>query len=341
VGMTGSVVEVTRGQAVESRHVVHVAVARAAGTLEAGSGDVVIPTFARSAIKAMQALPLVEDGVLAQVGWGDDELALACASHSGEPVHVEIVRRMVAGLGLREETLACGPQTPMNRSAAAALREGGELPGRLHNNCSGKHAGMLALAAHHGWALDGYHRAGHPVQERMLGELIRWCTLPAADVMQGVDGCGVVTFALPLASLAMGFARFAGAASTGEPGPARVAAAMAARPHLVAGTDRLCTVLMSVTGGRILAKVGAEGVYGVMVPSAELGIALKVEDGGRRAAEPAVLAVLRELALLDAGEWEALAEMAEPAVENTRREKVGMLRARVRLEAAGVARGAQ
>lgn len=331
---SGCVVEVLRGGVVESRHEVHVVATGQGGRPLASAGDASLLTFARSAVKPFQALPLVEDGVWDALGFGAAELALACASHSSEPEHTALAESMLARLGVGEAALACGAHAPFHRPTARAMREGGQSPGRVHNNCSGKHAGMLALARHHGWPLDGYHEAGHPVQQRMLREMSRWCDVPSPAIPVGVDGCGVATFAVPLDRLAGGFARFAAAAAKGEPADV-VADAMSSNPRLVAGTGRLCTALMEATGGRVLAKVGAEGVYGAMVPEEGVGVALKVADGAKRAAEPALLVVLGELGLLSEEEQGSLAEWLSPAVDNTRGERVGEIRARVQLRRAG------
>jgi L-asparaginase II len=325
-------VEVWRSGLVESRHRVRVAVVDAAGRLRASSGDVDSPVYARSAVKPMQALPLVEDGVFEQLGLTDAELALACASHSGEPRHVELAYSMLAKARAGEEDLACGPHPPFHRSSARELERRRIEPGRLHNNCSGKHAGMIALARFHGWPVRGYHELQHPVQQRMLREMARWCAYPETDFVTGTDGCGVVTFAAPLARLAAGFARFSRAARSGEGGARRVVAAMVGHPELVGGTGRLCTAVMRATGGRIILKVGAEGVYCAGAPGAELGIALKVEDGAGRAAECAIVAVLRLLALIQDEEFAELESFAEPPVRNTRREEVGRIRPAIRLE---------
>jgi L-asparaginase II len=331
-----AMVEVLRGSMVESRHRVHIAIAGADGRLRAHAGEARRVTFARSAVKPIQALPLVADRVLERFGILDEELALTCGSHSGEAYHVLAARELLRKAGVREELLACGPQEPLHEPTRRALGRAGERPQAIHNNCSGKHAGMLALARFHGWPLEGYHRAGHPVQRRMLEEVARWCGMPADEIPSGVDGCGIVTFAVPLAALAAAFARLA--AHTRQDyasDPAgRVVRAMVAHPAYVAGTGRLCTELMRRTHGRVFAKVGAEGVYCAGVPGAELGIALKVEDGARRAAEPALLATLRRLSLLSDDEVAELARFAEPDVTNTRGEVVGGVRARVQLGAA-------
>lgn len=326
--------EVLRGGFVESVHRVSVAVVDPAGALRARAGARRCIVFARSAVKPVQAVPLVADGVAERFGWGAPELALACASHSGEVRHVERARSMLSSLGLGEGALACGAQTPLGAAAARALRERGEKPTRLHNNCSGKHAGMLALAAAHGWPLRGYHEAEHPVQLRMLQEVSRWSDVATDRIDVAVDGCGVATFALPLRGLALTFARLALAARSRDRPAARLVHAMTQYPELVGGTDRLCTELMRVTRGRIFAKVGAEGVYCAGVPGAEIGVALKVEDGARRAAEPALIEVLRLLGLLTDEDMGQLDRYARPDVMNTRADTVGSLRAQIELETA-------
>ncbi|MBR9989077.1 MAG: asparaginase, partial [Gemmatimonadetes bacterium] len=202
-------VEVLRGGFVESVHRVSVAVVDSTGSMRARAGSPEGAVFARSAVKPVQAVPLVTDGGADQFGWGAPELAMMCASHSGEARHVDIARRMLSSLGLDEDVLACGAHAPFNASAARDLRERGERPSRLHNNCSGKHAGMLALAATHGWPLRGYHEAEHPVQLRMLQEISRWSDIGTDRIAVAVDGCGVATFMLPLSALALTFARLA------------------------------------------------------------------------------------------------------------------------------------
>lgn len=325
-------VEVWRGSLVESRHDVSVAVADGTGELRAWAGDPALVVFARSSIKPLQALPLVEDGIADRYGLTEEELALVCASHDGEPMHVALARSILRRIGMSEDALGCGPDRPMGVAAARALAESGEKPLRVHNNCSGKHAGMLALALGHGWPVAGYLRHDHPVQERMLDVVAHWSGLEAEDIGTAVDGCGVVTFALPLSGLARAFGRFAGSARRGGGAEARIVRAMTGHPAVVAGEGRLDTDIVRVTGGRVLAKVGAEGVFAAMIPGAELGVVLKVEDGAKRAAAPALIGVLRALGVLSGEEVGALAAHAEPDVVNTRGERVGALRAVVALE---------
>lgn len=328
-------VEIWRGPAVESEHSVAVAVVSADGRLRAASGRTEQVTFARSAIKPIQALPLVQDGAADRFGFGDREIALCCASHSGEPKHVEGVRWMLERIKLEEAALACGPHAPFHGPSAAAIAGANQTPGRIHNNCSGKHAGMLALARFHGWPIAGYNRPDHPVQKRIGRELAEWAGVAADDFVLATDGCGVVTFGLPLVAMARAFAGLAAAARRGDDGPARVFQAMRTCPDYVAGTDRLCTALMQAVDGRIIVKTGAEGVYCAASPGAELGVAVKVADGARRASEPALLGVLSALGLLSEDEMGRLRAFAEPELRNTRGEVVGRVRAVIEIDTVG------
>lgn len=284
------VVEAWRGGVVESVHRVACAVADADDRLLAASGDPDRVTWWRSGAKPLQALPLVEDGVAERFGLGTEELALACASHSSEPGHLETIDRFLAKLGLAESDLACGAHTPLSPTMAQLTARGTVTPTPRWSNCSGKHAGMLALARHHEWPLKGYERAGHPVQTRILASVSRWTGVEASDVTLGVDGCTAVCFALPLRRMALAFARLG---ASEEPAPRRLFAAMTAHPELVAGRGRLCTDLMSAWPGQVVAKVGAEGIYCAAVPALRLGIALKVEDGDMPSAPFALVEALR------------------------------------------------
>jgi L-asparaginase II len=326
-----SVIEVTRGPRVESRHAVHVAVAHATSGIVASSGDAGHVSFVRSAIKMFQALPLVEDGVADALPITLEELALCTASHNGEPFHVNTARSLLAKAGVDEMALACGPHEPMYPPAAEALKAAGASPGRIHNNCSGKHAGMLALVRHHGWPIEGYHAMQHPLQQRVLQTFATWSGVGVDAIDIATDGCGLPTFAVPLDRVAIACARFA-AAAAGNAHAAVVVRAMTSHPQFVAGTGRLCTVLMERARGCLFAKVGAEGYYCAGIPGRQLGIALKVDDGARRASEPALLAVLRALDVLTEDDLEQMRDFAHPAILNTRGEVVGEIRARVNLQ---------
>ncbi|MEO8680943.1 MAG: asparaginase [Vicinamibacterales bacterium] len=324
------VVEVLRGDVVESQHRVHVAVAHAEQGLVASAGNPAHLSFVRSSIKMFQVLPFVEAGGVDNFGLTGEELALCTASHGGEPFHVAAARSILAKASLTEAALACGPHVPMHAPSAEALRQAGVAPSRIHNNCSGKHAGMLAYTSQQGWVTNGYHRISHPTQQRVLATLGRWMGVEPGDIEQAVDGCGLPTFAMPLDAVAEGCARFAAAAADGQPAPAQIFTAMTTHPEYVAGTDRLDTDLMRVASGRLFAKVGAEGYYCAGIPAMRTGVALKVEDGAGRAAEPALLAILHAINAISEAELDAVKRYAVPAITNTRGEIVGIIRPSLR-----------
>ncbi|HEX2191508.1 MAG TPA: asparaginase [Longimicrobiaceae bacterium] len=324
-------VDVVREGVTESRHRVHVAVVDADGQLRACAGEPETVTFFRSSAKPFQALAVVEDGAAERFGITDGELALVCGSHTGSRAHTAAAESILRKAGLDAEALACGPHAPWHEPTRRELQEAGLEPVRLHNNCSGKHAGMLALARARGWETQDYNRPEHPVQLRMLSEVSRWAGVPTEAIAVGNDGCGVACFALPLRNMALAYARLARAARAGERAPSRVVVAMLAHPEMVAGRGRLCTEIMRRSEGRLFAKIGAEGVYCVGVPGAELGVAIKVEDGSTRAVGPAILGVLRELDLISEDDYGAMFALAYPDVVNTRGEVTGQLRPEIRL----------
>ena len=317
-------VSASRGPLLESAHRVHAVVADAAGRVAACWGDAERVTVLRSAAKPFQTLPLVADGAADHFGFSDEEIALCCGSHNSEEAHLVAARSMLARAGVPESRLACGPHPPLRSERARELAAAGASPIPAMSNCSGKHAGMLALAAFHRWPLAGYERPEHPVQRRIRRELGRWARCDPRALATGVDGCGVPTFAIPLRDLAAAMARLAAAAAAGG-APGRVVGAMVRHPFMVAGTDRLCTRLMDAAAGRVLAKTGFEGVYAAADLERALGVALKVEDGARRAADPALLAVLERTGVLSRGAARALADRAAPPRTNTRGEVVGRL----------------
>jgi len=324
-------VEVLRDPVVESAHRGAACVVDSAGAVVAAWGDIDRPVPPRSAIKPLQALPLIETGAADACGYGAEEIALACASHSATPRQTALVRSMLERVGLDEGALACGGQPPLDREADMALARAGQPWTRLHDNCSGKHAGFLATAVHLGEPVVGYHLADHPVQRRIAAVLDDLCGVRVDALPRGIDGCGIPVWSLPLRALARGLAglaRPAGLALGRAAAARRVAAAVAMHPDLVAGPDRFDTALMSGTGGRILAKGGAEGVQVAWISETGLGIAIKVDDGGGRAAGVALGGVLRTLDLLLPEEADALADLLAPAVRTRTGAVVGALRAR-------------
>ncbi len=321
-----SVVEVVRGGVVESRHTVHVAVCDAKGTVVSALGDPKTLTFYRSAAKPMQALPLVEEGVFEDLEMTMAELALCCASHEGEPEHISGARSILEKAGADESMLRCGAHPPYSPAAAAALVAAGSAPNRIHNNCSGKHAGMIALALAMGWDPADYHEVDHPLQRRMLAEVSRWSGVPTDEIPVGIDGCGIACFAVPLDAMARSFAAFTDDADGGG-AAATIVDAMTTHPFMVGGTGRTCTDVMEVAGERVFVKLGAEGVYGGGLRGRGLGFAIKVADGGRRAVEVALIGLLESLDVLDEAEVTRLARHGNPKVLNTLGARVGEVRA--------------
>jgi L-asparaginase II len=288
-------VEVTREPRVESRHRGAIAVVDSKGKVRAAIGDIHQPVFPRSAVKALQALPLVESGAADRYGFGAAELALACASHGGERRHVETAAEMLTACGCNAADLECGTHLPIDRTSAEALIRAGVLPSALHNNCSGKHAGFVSVACHLGVPVEGYVGAGHPVQREVTAVLESMTGISLGPESRGIDGCSIPAYAIPLDRLAQAFARLV----TGERlTPLRATAARRlvdacnAEPFMVAGTGRFDTEAMALFGPRLFVKGGAEGAYCAAFPELGLGVAVKCDDGAGRAAEVAVAAVV-------------------------------------------------
>lgn len=321
-------VEVLRGTLVESRHRGAVAVVDTEGNAALAVGDVTTPIFPRSAVKVLQALPLIEQGAAERFGLSDEELALACASHSGEAAHVAGVEGMLAKAGLDPSALRCGAHWPIAQAAAAAAARLGP-PSPLHNNCSGKHAGFLCVARAMGVDHADYWRPEHPVQRLVRGALEDFTGGSLAEARCAIDGCSVPTWAVPLRNLADGFAKF-GTGRGVSPGHARAAGrlrqACAREPWYVAGTGRFCTEIMALFGERVFVKTGAEGVYCAALPDEGLGVALKCDDGAGRAAQAMMAAVIARFLPLAAGERTALEHHAQPILRNWNGFEVGKIR---------------
>ena len=248
----------TRGDIVESVHRVSAAVVGADGRVVGWSGEPDLVTYWRSAAKPFQAMPLIEDGAADRWKLSEQELALTSASHSSEPIHLEVTDGFLKKIGCTEADLACGPHLPLGSAVADRVLKEGLHPTPRWSNCSGKHSGMLALAKHHGWPTAGYNATGHPVQTRILESVTAWTDTPPDRIQLGVDGCTAANFALPLSAMALAYARFG---TRNHPAAERLRKAMLAHPELVAGTGRPCTDLMRAVPGQLIAKVGAEGIY--------------------------------------------------------------------------------
>jgi len=320
-------VEMLRGALVESRHRGALAVVDADGRRVLTLGEVERPIYPRSAVKPLQALPLIESGAADRYGLSAEELALACASHSGEPGHIATAQRMLVRAGLDASALKCGAHWPIHQPSAQALARGGGTATALHNNCSGKHAGFLCTAC----ALDAergtYIEPAHPVQRAVKAVLENLSGVSIAPEACAIDGCSVPTWALPLDALALAFARFgsgAGVAPERARAAARLRAACAAHPWHVAGTGRFCTEIMQRFGARVYVKTGAEGMFCGALPEQGLGIAIKCDDGAGRAAEVMMAATLARL--LGSADRAALEPLLRPTLRNWNGIAVGGLR---------------
>ena len=323
-------VEVTRSGCVESIHYGAVAVVDAQGRLVAHAGDPDLTTYLRSTAKPFQLLPLVESGGADHFGFTDEELAVMAASHSGEPRHVETVQGILDKIGLSEDALECGAHWPLSEASSRALRESGREPTPIANNCSGKHASMLAQAVHRGLSTHGYLDPQHPVQITIRGTLAEMCGLNPDAIGIGVDGCSAPSFALSLRACATAFARLADPSALPQPRQRavnRIVSAMITFPEMVGGEGRLDTNLMRATGGRVLSKGGAEGYQGIAILKGKLGVALKIVDGnGQRGCGPVAIEALRQLDVLGDAALDELREQHGQVVKNHRGLNVGEVR---------------
>jgi L-asparaginase II len=323
-------VEATRGGLRESVHAVAWAVAAPDDRPADGASAASPAVFPRSAVKPLQALPVVETGAAEGFAVSDAELAIAAASHSGEADHRALVRGILAKAACGVAELACGTHLPFAAAAAADLVRRGEEPTAVEHNCSGQHAAFLLVARHLNADLRGYTAADHPVQRLVTRALADLTGLPLGPDRLGIDGCGIPTFAIPLDRLALAWARFASPDVLPEPrreAARRMCAAIAVHPRLVAGSDRFDTLVMEAVGPRAVTKGGAEGVWCAAIPAAGLGIAVKAVDGASRAAEVVMAALLgRHLPDLPAGAAARLADRSAPAIRGAGGAVVGGLR---------------
>jgi L-asparaginase II len=339
-------VEVRRGGITESRHRGHIVAIDPDGNVVAQLGVAETVTFLRSSAKPFQALPLLVSGAADAFGFTDREVALACASHNGEPIHTDLVASMLQKIGLGPEALKCGIHEPYSVAVAQQLRERGEQPNVLHNNCSGKHAGMLAAALHLGAPTETYNEAQHPVQ-LAIGKFIgQFSSVPVEDLAVGIDGCAVPVFGITVKAMALAYARLVAPPPDFDEATRdacrRIVRVMTSYPELIGGTtDRLDTEIMRAVPGLLISKVGAEGVYTAGVLRSEewprgLGLALKIEDGDDKRARPTVvIEALRQLGVLRDESLEAVARYAFFPILNRPGEVVGEVRAQFELKKSG------
>lgn len=336
--------EVIRGEAVESLHRGHLCIAGGDGRTLASLGNPETVTFFRSASKAFQAVPMITSGAAQYFDFKGGEIALACASHSGEKQHTVLVADMLENAGLNENHLKCGAHLPFHEPTAEAMIRSGEKPTQIHNNCSGKHAAMLAFAKHTGADIETYEHLENPIQQKILETIALFTGVPPADIKIGIDGCAAPNFALPISAMARSFARLVNPPESFDENLKnacrKIVSAKIRYPELVGGSERLDTLLMQTAEGKIISKVGAEGVWLCGVLPCEkwksgLGIALKIEDGDDRRARPAIsVEILRQLGML---ENEDLADLSPLPLNNRRGDLVGKVEPKLKLNMAAEA----
>lgn len=328
-------VELTRADTLECQHVGSIAVTDTQGRLVASAGDPHWLTFTRSTLKALQALPFVQAGGPAQFGFSTGQVALLCASHNGEDMHVAAAQGMLAQAGLSRSALRCGCHVPGLFTLLDQPPPPDLVFDERHNNCSGKHAGFLAYCVQHGLSLDDYIAPAHPLQQAIRRDVARAVGLEAADLVPGIDGCSAPNYAMPLSKLARGYARLASGARDSEFGAsfAALGEAMTAHPELVSGTGRNDLAFMRAGRGDWVSKIGADGVQVVGSKSRGEALALKIMDGNKQALYAATVEALDQLGWLDAAQREELEPWRARLIVNARGLRVGERRPAFRLQA--------
>ena len=331
--------EVTRGETVESVHRGHLVIVDGEGKTIFSAGNPDIVTFIRSSGKAFQAMPCITSGAADHFGFTEEEIAMACASHSGETVHVQHAAAMLEKAGFTESDLKCGAHLPFNEAEAERMLRTGEQPTQLHNNCSGKHAAMLAFAKHIGADTTCYDSRQNPIQKSILKIMAEFAEYPADKIQIGIDGCAAPNFALPLSAMAKSFANLISPPDTFDhetkAACRRIVAAMVDHPELIGGTGRLDTMIMQAAPRKLISKVGAEGVWlAAALPNDQypsgLAIAMKIEDGDDRRGRPVVAVdILRQLGVLPES---AVSEISPMQITNRRGDAVGSVKSRCPLK---------
>jgi L-asparaginase II len=326
--MPEPLVEVTRGDFIESVHRGHIVVTDESGAILFHLGDPFFNLCLRSCAKPLQALQVISAGAADRYRLTPAELAVMCGSLNGQDYQVETIRSILDKIGAGEGHLKCGIHQPSHRHTAQKLKETGNAATPLHNNCAGKHAAMLTLCAHHGWPFDDYISMKHPVQCLIRDTIASLSGVPAQEIGTGIDGCGVPVFFLPLAGLARAYARLT---SVSDPGISRLMDAVLSHPEMIAGDERVCTDIMRALEKKVFAKTGAEGGYALSLMEKGWGVAIKIEDGSGRALSPAVIEALRQLGVVTGDELMRLQPYHRTPIYNHRKEIVGEVRARFHL----------
>jgi L-asparaginase II len=305
-----------------------VAVVNEAGHLLHGWGNTNYATYPRSAIKMLQALPLVESGAADKFSLNDEWLALACASHRGEKKHLEALGAWAQKIGVPETALACGPHLPYNEAAAHEFIRHNRKPTSFCNNCAGKHLGLISTCIHVGEDYHGYEKYEHGAQKRLRHILTETMKVDHGIIPQAVDGCGIQTYVVPLHAIAVGMSTFINhnAAPLRKNAAQRLVRAVSNNPFYVAGSDDFTTSVIEKTQGRSIIKGGAEGVFAGFLPDKKVAFALKVADGAGRAAQFAASQVLLHLGGMNLDEGKSLSKFTQPHITNWKGDVVGTLR---------------
>lgn len=326
---SSKLVEITRGEMVESVHRGVVVVVNTRGNTIYSIGDPQYYTFIRSAAKPMQAIPVIERGAAQEYSFTAQELAVITASHSGEVEHQEAVKGILNKIGLVTDNLLCGTTKPIHKPTANKMALEKVKPSSIHCPCSGKHAGMLSIAIHEKMSLDDYYHLEHPVQQIMLETMAEMAEMNKGDIKIGIDGCGVPVFGMPVKAMALAYANFARPEKLSEKrreACLKLSKIMGENPQLIAGSGRFTTELVKQLGTKIVAKDGTEGIFCIGVPEKGLGVAIKIEDGGARALAPVTLRILDKLEVLTKEDKEALHSYYYPQIKNFRDEVIGEIR---------------
>jgi len=333
--MSVKLAEVYRGDILESTHMGSIVAVNRDGEMLYELGDTGRVTFFHSAAKPLQALTVLEAGIVEEYGFGLKEIAVMASSHNGESEHIDVLKGIMDKLGVSEDILQCGTHEPLGKEAAEDLRAAGLQATRLHCNCSGKHLGFIAASKLKGLPLHDYHKVEHTIQKEVRNILSEFGNVQHADIVTGTDGCSVPVYGMPLRNMALVYARLCDesfADGRYRKSQNYILSAMTMYPEMIAGKDRFDTEIMKNFGDRVITKMGAEGVCCAGLPGKGVGFALKIEDGSPRAIEPVVLEALIQMEVIKGDEIEDLMKFLEPPIISRKQEKIGHIRANFRLK---------